>query len=1072
MASKGDIRPGATASVRPTSTGMASDGSHSQTAGGVQRGADLEGQLQNLILTKDLPYDDVVSTSQEQSLQRPQLATTLHREVAGREDPAASGKQLVSQSRSARKRPNQAQRRQMNSQLSIPIDSGPQQVPYESSKPGFGGSGLPLWYGQGHAHLNPQSDAMPRTGNSDVPYGQSQWSIGSGHQPGPLWSPRFRQYGRSNPLQGQQDSTLLTQPSRRGPIGLQDSRRSHLRPDDYTSQASFLDRLCLQVVSSSEIERPEIAEKEAFRQRIEAICRDVITKHENQKFGDVNFPPSSIELRCFGSLSSGFATKASDMDLGLLSPLSTSQPDELGSPIPRLIERAFLDVGLGARLLSRARVPIIKLCESPSESLLRALVTEREKWESGADDDTLDVPNDDGDETETMSQPTKDGDHTDSMKAESSFRAVTRQETPSGGSAETKQFHLKQEHNQSLAAYYVTVKRVLRKTGGRDVTFANIREFSDLDWDILDRVCQAFVQGLHDSELRRRLEKYPSLSFKQFAGKPSRHSLLGVLTQIEGEEALLAWDAWSAKGIVQALQHRDELALLAWQNLQWNRNSGIDPAAYTKSLQQSLNNIKRIPYLQMATLQQGIHEEPAQYHQRARNIQRSLCQGQEFNNSPARQEVITQYVLGIVDDEIRGMVQDALDQLPGQLDLDQVGQRHKISHLSTVLKRLTEHEEFDATGTADIQKYLELLRLPLSKVQMGPRDHKFVIPIPSGSSDLVARVRILVQEHIATPDQPRERYCGLLEFPSTGAGVQCDINFSAHLALQNTILLRCYSLTDPRVKLMVLFVKHWAKVRGINSGYRGTLSSYGYVLMVLHYLVNVAKPFVCPNLQHLALQSPPEPPPAGIERLVQLRGYNIQFWRNESEILRLAASHQLNHNSDTVGHLLCGFFEYFAHTGILSTGQGKGFDWGRDVLSLRTLGGLLTKQEKGWTGAKTVIEAHEPGQVAEGLHGGSRHAQTITTKDNGVKEVRHRYLFAVEDPFETDHNVARTVTHNGIVSIRDEFRRAWRIIRSANTANMGEALLQGVMDRQESINPLSQLFDDIHGPRQSQGLVH
>lgn len=44
------------------------------------------------------------------------------------------------------------------------------------------------------------------------------------------------------------------------------------------------------------------------------------------------------------------------------------------------------------------------------------------------------------------------------------------------------------------------------------------------------------------------------------------------------------------------------------------------------------------------------------------------------------------------------------------------------------------------------------------------------------------------------------------------------------------------------------------------------------------------------------------------------------------------------------------------------------------------------------------------------------------------REVRHRYLFAIEDPFELDHNVARTVTHHGIVAIRDEFRRAWRVL--------------------------------------------
>ena len=51
---------------------------------------------------------------------------------------------------------------------------------------------------------------------------------------------------------------------------------------------------------------------------------------------------------------------------------------------------------------------------------------------------------------------------------------------------------------------------------------------------------------------------------------------------------------------------------------------------------------------------------------------------------------------------------------------------------------------------------------------------------------------------------------------------------------------------------MGIFVKVWAKARKINTPYHGTLSSYGYVLMVLHYLMNVAKPPVIPNLQHRA----------------------------------------------------------------------------------------------------------------------------------------------------------------------------------------------------------------------------
>ena len=77
----------------------------------------------------------------------------------------------------------------------------------------------------------------------------------------------------------------------------------------------------------------------------------------------------------------------------------------------------------------------------------------------------------------------------------------------------------------------------------------------------------------------------------------------------------------------------------------------------------------------------------------------------------------------------------------------------------------------------------------------------------------------------------------------------------------------------------------------------------------------------------------------------------------------------------------------------------------------------MNKIEKGWTGART-------------------------TEEEGGKEIRHRYLFAIEDPFELGHNVARTVTHFGIVAIRDEFRRCARMLESVGR---GERLHEGLL---------------------------
>jgi len=225
---------------------------------------------------------------------------------------------------------------------------------------------------------------------------------------------------------------------------------------------------------------------------------------------------------------------------------------------------------------------------------------------------------------------------------------------------------------------------------------------------------------------------------------------------------------------------------------------------------------------------------------------------------------------------------------------------------------------------------------------------------------------------------------------SEDCGIQCDINFGNFVALYNTRLLRTYHKYDSRVGEIGVFVKTWAKARDINTPYHGTLSSYGYILMVLHYLMNVVDPPVIPNLQFLARDSDAWNNRTNIELF---EGFDVRFLSDEQRISEVRAAMPRNHES--TGHLLRGFFWYYADR--------AGFHWNNDVISIRTKGGLVTKRSKGWTEAKWD--------------------QTQNVN------VRLRYLLAIEDPFEIEHNVGRTVGHTGIVAIRDEFRRAWAIIQ-------------------------------------------
>jgi terminal uridylyltransferase len=290
----------------------------------------------------------------------------------------------------------------------------------------------------------------------------------------------------------------------------------------------------------------------------------------------------------------------------------------------------------------------------------------------------------------------------------------------------------------------------------------------------------------------------------------------------------------------------------------------------------------------------------------------------------------------------------------------------------------------------------------------------------------------------------RERQAGPLDFPKDGVGIQCDINFFNPLGLHNTQLLRCYSLCDGRVQPMVLFVKLWAKRRRVNSSYSGTLSSYGYVLMVLHYLINVAQPPVLPNLQH-SWRPNASCTPQGVNR-TEVDGWTVDFWRNEDEILAAIANGQMVSNRESLGSLLAGFFQYYSSLGG-NGGKGRPFHWTREVLSLRTQGGILTKDQKGWVKAAT--------EESEG------------------KRIQHRYLFAIEDPFELTHNVARTVTHNGIVAIRDEFRRAFRILQAVGHGeDVGNELLAPLTDVEEQkseVNGAGDAFANSSASKRAQG---
>ncbi|KAL1900487.1 hypothetical protein Sste5346_002208 [Sporothrix stenoceras] len=1110
--------------------------------------------------------------------------------------------------KSSRKRLNQAQRRQMSAQLSIPINprpSPPNSAGNYISPPPYGNHHHQFQHqnhhnshnNHGHHHNNqyqhqhhnqqhghyqgqhghhnqrqtvqrPQSATMrpAHYGQGPMPLTSQGGGGGGGGQSYPNQPRHHQSLSYQGPMmyddpynwrshQGHQNSLgsfdaqspRSARPYHHHNNHSQSGRLYQPKPEDIQIQASVLEQLCEQIVTSAEIEPEEIQEKEQFRAAIEQLCQLTLAKYEFEVNGRQDFPPPSARLLCFGSLASGFATKASDMDLGLISPLSLPLPDAPKSPIPRLLEKALLEAGLGARLLSRTRVPIIKLCEKPPKQLRIDLLDERAKWEKGilTEHDGHDGDDDIADEAETVSTPVRVGgegaitanngngndstnsntgshghghSHSQSQSHNNDDAKVMghgRKESVLEGPVDGDRYkqilaNLKQPANQTLGNYYSNAKRILRKLDGRDITHSTAREFKEKDLEVLTDVCRAFVEGLADQKLQDRLFATRSLATSHTPSGLNYRSLYGVYMQAEGEALAMMWDSREINE--KDAQHEDEARhkLKMWNDLQNKVNFAVDLLGYNKEMQLAVENLRKIPSLQLMTLEQGQFETASQYHDRVgKLLVQSGGRDAATPNNTILPIVIRQYIAGIWSHDIREQV-DAFSQTLEKPSLRAVARRHKSLQLALEFeKALAKHCYEDEQTAADVQKYIDILRQPLEKCDLTGRRFDYVVARTPETAPVISFVRRqLVDPSKLAPNQPRDPYRDRLEFPKTGLGVQCDINFSAHLALENTRLLRCYSHTDERVRPLVLFVKHWAKMRGINTAYRGTLSSYGYVLMMLHYLVNVAQPFVCPNLQQLdrpaddAKDGATTSTPAAKNKAdLPYLGRDMHFWGDEEKIKQLASEGLLTQNKDSIGHLLRGFFEYYAQSNFMTTVPAKGFDWGRDVLSLRTPGGLRSKQQKGWTGARTVLEvqnqASSPAQTppaqpvtAQPPSGGEVAAaaappttddaaspavtpstpSVTTAKPVELKEVKHRYLFAIEDPFELEHNVARTVTHSGIVAIRDEFRRAWRLIKTMGNTGKApglpdEALLDDVTDiKAKERDVFGELLNEIHGP--------
>ena len=261
--------------------------------------------------------------------------------------------------------------------------------------------------------------------------------------------------------------------------------------------------------------------------------------------------------------------------------------------------------------------------------------------------------------------------------------------------------------------------------------------------------------------------------------------------------------------------------------------------------------------------------------------------------------------------------------------------------------------------------------------------------------------------------------------------VECDLSLQNPLACLNTSLLHAYSKISPSTCILASVIKRWAKSRDINNPSKHTLSSYGYVLMLLYFLTASASTSdgfvippeksdnsnpILPNLQWVDPSWAQNPVGPYREILNKPRNQfcmvqhptepnylvNSYFYRSGLEGLKQYYS-KSNDSNPCLGVLLAAFFHYFAYD----------FDYKKYIVSLnlRNSSPLIEKE----------VKAEEDGWSL------------------------FRQGLAIEDPFELFYDVAHVLKASNFHHIRREFALAYtKIVDAACTSgkvNSGKDLI-------------------------------
>jgi DNA polymerase sigma len=270
----------------------------------------------------------------------------------------------------------------------------------------------------------------------------------------------------------------------------------------------------------------------------------------------------------------------------------------------------------------------------------------------------------------------------------------------------------------------------------------------------------------------------------------------------------------------------------------------------------------------------------------------------------------------------------------------------------------------------------------------------------------------------------------IILFKDPASGLDCDLSLHNALAIRNTDLLLTYSCLDHRVRSLAYVIKRWARHRKMNSPGDGTLSSYGFVLCLIHYLQIIEVP-ILPNLQGLpsdwdgeVLSGKPVDQVNFDISITDNTPCNTYFLKPTQKQFTLLQN-EAKKNKMTTSELLFGFFEYYAWK----------FDYRRDIVSIN-------------------MNRFSPQPMRANMK--------LYKAEIDCWSIHDR--LSIEDPFESFYNVAHVIKPVQMAYIRREFLRAHTLLARCLLPGQHELLDDILPARVAPVRLLDLLFEIAPSP--------